>query len=129
MARSWFGLIIVAASTLLGLTVASGTPAQAATQTSCGSKEVSRVAAPGERESETFAVDSVGTVRVYETQAQTLEVQSVTTGSGWSATDVTASGNPVRVLFRNSRGQKRHFTARLNSNGTRLTTVVVPCAG
>ena len=121
--------LVVSAIAFAGPPVAAATAPTLAAGAVCGTKTIAKHSAPGVGKSATFTASTTGSVTVIQLTTTTLKVTSATPISGWKATVITASGTTVHVGFQQVGldNEQVRFWARLNTTGTRITTILQTC--
>jgi hypothetical protein len=121
--------LVVSAIAFAGPPVAAATAPTLAAGAVCGTKSIAKHAAPGVGKSVTFAASTAGSVTLVQLTTTTLKVTSAIPASGWKATVITATGTTVHVGFQQVGldNEQVRFWARLNTTGTRITTILQTC--
>jgi hypothetical protein len=122
-------VLVVGGIAFAGPPVAASTATAQASGATCGTKSISKLAAPGVGKSATVTMPTAGSVTLVQQSTTTLKVKSATPTSGWKDTVITASGKTVHVGFQQVKfdNEQERFWARLNSTGTTITTVLQTC--
>jgi hypothetical protein len=121
--------LVVSAIAFAGPSVAAATAPTLAAGAVCGTKSIAKHPAPGVGKSATFTAPTAGSVTLVQLTTTTLKVTSAPPLSGWKATVITASGTTVHVGFQmvGMDNEQVRFWARLNTTGTRITTILQTC--
>jgi hypothetical protein len=121
--------LVVGAIAFAGPPVVASTAPALAAGAICGTKSITKHPAPGVGKSAKFTASTAGSVTLVQLTTTTLKVTSATPTSGWKATVITASGTTVHVGFQQVGldNEQVRFWARLNSTGTRITTILQTC--
>jgi hypothetical protein len=126
---------IILVASALGATAFAPQIASASSNTAggywgCGRVGSATAPAPGVGNTTTrqaaYGGQDAGSVTLLQPSLHSLEVQSDAPATGW-VYRLDGTGVPVRVQFVEKDNTQLRFTYRLNSAGTKFTTVTVDC--
>jgi len=121
--------VVVGAMALTASPAGASTAVHGATgTTTCGPKTVTPHAAPGKGKTETFTVDSAGTVTLLQKSNTALKVTNTDAAAGWKVNVVTAGvSTRPHVGFQQvgAPANQERFWARMNTSGTPGTVINV----